>query len=134
MQTYLLARSNVPHFSTKEDSVIILKMTDFWRKNLTIINNVKKYKFSFPYNTFVSYTLQKNWSFPLRIFSVNVTQTVVSCGLGHLLKKSLIENFIFCVVIFVNKNFFSRIYRDGIRDIFHNIWMIFGRKYSNSNF
>ena len=35
------------------------------------------------------------------------------------------------------RNFFSRIYRDGIENIFHNIWRIFRiakLKYSNSNF
>ena len=36
-------------------------------------------------------SLHKKWSFPLRISSVNVTKS-------HLLKKSLMENFIFCVV------------------------------------
>ena len=36
-------------------------------------------------------TLYKKWSFPLRISSVNVTTS-------HLLKKSLMKNFIFCAV------------------------------------
>ena len=36
-------------------------------------------------------SLHKKWSFPLRISSVNVTKS-------HLLKKSLMQNFIFCVV------------------------------------
>ena len=30
------------------------------------------------------YTLQKKWSFPLRISSVNMTQFAVSCGFGHI--------------------------------------------------
>ena len=36
-------------------------------------------------------TLHKKWSFPLKISSVNVT--------SRLLKKSLMENFIFCAVL-----------------------------------
>ena len=37
-------------------------------------------------------TLDKKWSFPLRISSVNVTKSAVSCGLWlQLLKKSLME-------------------------------------------
>ena len=45
-------------------------------------------------------TLHKKWSFPLRISSVNV---IKSAGNGrnlksHLLKKSLMENVIFCAV------------------------------------
>ena len=38
---------------------------------------------------------KKNRSFPLRIYSVNVTKSTVFCGL---LKKSLMEIFIFCAV------------------------------------
>ena len=50
----------------------------------------------------------KKWSFPLRISTVNVTTSTVYSKYdqirsflricSHLLKKSLIENFIFCVV------------------------------------
>ena len=40
--------------------------------------------------------LYKNWSFPLRNSSVNVTEPAVSCGFGH---KSLMGNFIFCAVL-----------------------------------
>ena len=47
LETYLLARSNVPHFSAKKESAIILKMRNFWRKNLAIFHNVKKYRFIF---------------------------------------------------------------------------------------
>ena len=38
--------------------------------------------------------------FSSRISAVNVTKSAVACGIGHshLLKKSLMENFIFCVV------------------------------------
>ena len=47
----------------------------------------------------VRQTPHKKWNFPLKTSSVNVTKSAVSCGLriwSHLLKKSLIENFIFC--------------------------------------
>ena len=40
-QLHLLAISNVLHFSTKNKSVIISKMTKFWRKKLGIFHNVK---------------------------------------------------------------------------------------------
>ena len=41
-------------------------------------------------------TLHKKWSFPLRISSVNVTKSAGNWS--HLLKKPLMENFIFCAV------------------------------------
>ena len=94
LQTYLIARSTVSHFSTKEESVIILKITNFWRKNMEIFHDVKTIEIFFPYNRFVSYI----------------------CWRGI---------------------FFSRLYRDWIKNIFHNIWRIFRRakiKRSNSNF
>ena len=43
--------------------------------------------------SFIKKTLQKKWSFPLRISSVNVTKSA-----KILMKKSLIENLIFCAV------------------------------------
>ena len=39
-------------------------------------------------------TLHEKWSFPVRICSVNVKLRIWS----HLLKKSVMKNFIFCVV------------------------------------
>ena len=36
----------------------------------------------------------KKWSFPLRISSVNVTKSAVSCGFGHIYWRNM-ENFIF---------------------------------------
>ena len=33
---------NVPHFSTKKESVMILKMTNFWWKNMAIFHDVRK--------------------------------------------------------------------------------------------
>ena len=59
-------------------------------------------------NQEVVLALHKKWSFPLRISSVNVTKSAETADLvtftklriwSHLLKKSLIENFIFCAVI-----------------------------------
>ena len=44
-------------------------------------------------------SLHKKWSFPLRIYSVNVTKSTGNCVFSHLLKKSLMENFIFCAVL-----------------------------------
>ena len=41
--------------------------------------------------------LHKKWSFALRISSVNVTKSAGNCS--HLLKKSLVESFIFCAVM-----------------------------------
>ena len=53
-------------------------------------------------------TLQKYKGFPLRISSVNVTKSAENCGFGHIpgdlvtfvKKKTLMENFTFCAVIF----------------------------------
>ena len=75
---------HVPHFSTKKESVIILKMTNFWRINLAIFHDIKKVEIYFPYGAFV-----------------------------------------------------SRIYKDGIKNIFNKNWRIFRIakiKHSNSNF
>ena len=44
--------------------------------------------------------LHKKWSYPLRISSVNVTKSASLQIWSHLLKKSLMENFIFCAVSF----------------------------------
>ena len=49
--------------------------------------------------TFPVSTLHKKWSFPLRISSVNVTNFFSFLRIwSHLMKKSLMENFIFCAV------------------------------------
>ena len=42
-----LARSKVPRFSTKKESVIILQMPNLWRENLAIFHDVRKYRFVF---------------------------------------------------------------------------------------
>ena len=51
----------------------------------------------------IKYILLKKWSFPLRISSVNVTKSARSCGFGHIYWKmdNLMENFVFCAVIFL---------------------------------
>ena len=44
-------------------------------------------------------TLRKIWSFPLKISSVNVTKSAVSCGFGHIYwRNPYLENFIFRAV------------------------------------
>ena len=80
LQSYLLATSNISHFSTKKESVIILKMTNFRRKNLAVFHNVKKnvskwinYLFLkfidlFSCNTFVShYLLTRRFFFKQKV-------------------------------------------------------------------
>ena len=63
----------------------------------------------FQYNIYFSqackvYPLHKKWSFPLRVSSViNVTKSAEKCGFGQLLKKSIMENFIFCTLILKHK-------------------------------
>ena len=47
LETYLLARSIVLHFSAKKESVNILEMTNFWRNNLAIFHKLKKKRFIF---------------------------------------------------------------------------------------
>ena len=47
--------------------------------------------------------LHKIRNFSLRISSVNVTTSAVSCGFGHLLKKCLMGNFIFCGVLAIEE-------------------------------
>ena len=84
LQSYLLAISNVLHFSTKKESVIILEMKKFWRKSFYIFHE----------NTFLSCTC---WQ----------------------------------------EDFFSRVYRDGIENNFHDIWRVFPMvkiNHRNSNF
>ena len=39
--------------------------------------------------TLVQYVLHKKRSFPLRISSVNVTKSAVSCGFGHITEEIL---------------------------------------------
>ena len=51
-------------------------------------------------NIFNSYHCTKKWSFPLRNSSVHVTKSAGNCGFGHLLKKALMEHFIFCAVYY----------------------------------
>ena len=75
LQSYLLAISNVPHFSTEKGPVIISEMTDFWRQILAISHDVE--------------------------FIFLITSLLVCWG-----------------------ELFSRIYRDGLRSISHNIWRL----------
>ena len=94
IQSYLLATSNVSHFSTKKESMIMLKMTNFWWIILTIFHDIKNVEIYFSYNKFACYV----------------------CSEGE---------------------FSSGIYRDGIKNIFYNIWRTFRMakiKHSNHNF
>ena len=43
-----------------------------------------------------SNSLRKKWSFPLRISSVNMIKSAILRICSHLLKKPVMENFIFC--------------------------------------
>ena len=53
----------------------------------------------------VFFSLHKKWSFPLRISLVNVTKSSGNSGFGHInLKKSLMENLIFCAVFLIMNN------------------------------
>ena len=47
----------------------------------------------------ITIPLHKKWSFSLSMPSVNVTKRAISNGFGHILKKSIMENFIFCAVL-----------------------------------
>ena len=57
--------------------------------------------------------LHKKWSFLLRISSVNVTESQKTLNFSHLLKKSLMENIIFCAV---NNGY--------VKNIWTNIYLI----------
>ena len=67
----LLARSNVPLFSTKMSSVIILKITTFEGEIWLFFHEIY-----FPYKAFVSYIFNKEFSFQkyiemeLKIFTI----------------------------------------------------------------
>ena len=50
-------------------------------------------------NVVCGMTMHKKWSFPLRIFLVNVNKSAFSCRIVHIcLKRIFIENFIFSAV------------------------------------
>ena len=72
-------------------------MKSFWLRNSC---------FTYLYAQFITLftskftALHKKWSFPFRISSVNVTKSAVSLRIwSHLLKKSIMENFIICAVL-----------------------------------
>ena len=49
---------------------------------------------------FSLYSLHKKWSFPLRIFSVNVTKSAVSCEFGHIYwRNPYWKTSFFCAVV-----------------------------------
>ena len=50
----------------------------------SFMNSLHKWQNVHTHDLFKGMTLHKKWSFPLRISSVNVTNTAVSCGFGHI--------------------------------------------------
>ena len=58
LQSYLLAISNVPHFSTEKGPVIISEMTNYWREILAISHDVE---FIFPITSLVMF-VEENFS------------------------------------------------------------------------
>ena len=59
--------------------------------------------------TYLHFTVQ-NWSTICTKNSINVTKSAVSCWFGDLfLKKSLMENFIFCAVFDINLKTYNKI-------------------------
>ena len=64
LQLCLLTRSNLPHFCIKKESVIILKMTKFWRKIWLFLMTSKEIEIYSPDNTFVN----KETFFPRWLF------------------------------------------------------------------
>ena len=51
-----LNSSNVLYFSSEKEPVVILKVTNFRRKNLVIFHDVKIIRIYFSFHTYVSYT------------------------------------------------------------------------------
>ena len=80
------------------------KHSTIWPKNWRVRDMIRTYSQIFKLVEILRLFLQKKTlilykksSFPLRISSVNVTKSVVSYGFGHIfMRKSLMENFIFC--------------------------------------
>ena len=83
-------------------------------------------------NTKALWQCTKKWSFPLRISSVNVTKSAVSCGFGHIYwRNPIIENFIFCAVQYLSRVSKNR-YKDVTKmQIIPNRWMITWRLMCN---
>ena len=77
--------------------MILRRITWFWPhlaqviiENLFGFNFLAYTVFSFPVmmmNSF--YAMRKSWSFPLRIYSVNLTKSAVSCGFGYIYWRNL---------------------------------------------
>ena len=97
-------------------------MKSFWLRNSC---------FTYLYAQFITLftskftALHKKWSFPFRISSVNVTKSAVSLRIwSHLLKKSIMENFIICAVLLTEdggllqrppeRNYFEKVHQNEI--------------------
>ena len=84
-------------------------MNESKTKNLKRKRKTKKNLAVFRKSNYIN-TLHKKWRFPLRISSVNVTKILRKLQIWSLLlKKSLMENFIFCAVITVSFNLYKKI-------------------------
>ena len=103
----------------QHETLSSIRITSFDSIPIWLLN--KKYFewYYFLYQALSQFTVQKI-SFPLRISSVNVTKSSGNCGFGHiLLKKSFMENFIFCAMIgkgnyfFIKKNVLKGLLLDG---------------------
>ena len=79
------------------------------------------------YLVFMLHALHKKWSFPLRISSVNGPNPQETADLVHLLKKSVMENFIFCAVMhlkFLLSVLLIRIFQQWFLNFYKVKWMI----------
>ena len=53
------------------------KDVDIWVYHILLARDIDR-------DTKLKLTLHKKWSFPLRISSVNVTKSAISCGFGYI--------------------------------------------------
>ena len=83
-------------FQKIRDSIFLIKI-DFKIYTFVIYHCIKYARTRQNKGQSKQVLLHKQWSFSLRISSVNVTKSAVW---SHLLKKSLMENFIFCAVYY----------------------------------
>ena len=65
----------------------VLKILMVLRKIFHIFGSNQRSAF----NLWFTDSLHKRWSFPLRVFSVNVTKSTVFCGFGHIYWRNLDE-------------------------------------------
>ena len=86
----------------------------FTGKNTILINTDIFREMPSTYGHFQRVTLYKEWGFPLRISSVNMTKSAISWGFGHNYWRNLKwKNSFFCAVLLPNngKRFFQTSYQ-----------------------